>query len=276
VRSPAAPFHDSLITFLNVNFAAQRLDRGPKRDWEAIADHLRPAGKIMSPVNAAGFALPLFRSRRVAAIVAVERGGPALMAKRPAKRRGPVAGLKKPAAARAALPEARLSLSSQPPAATGKRRHQMALHRDIYWVGRQWAVTGFGVQACDQKQKGKFDIEAAKLWEEGVLDGVRALKWLNADDFDRALEVARKYYPEPPRKAAPPQESVPLEESPAPKNSLPPKMRALASNGAAPVASTKPVPAKPEPVKPAPPEFHLRIERASAKLLAQWRIRVRR
>ena len=39
----------------------------------------------------------------------------------------------------------------------------MALHRDIFWVGRQWAVTGYGVQACDQKQKGQFDIEASRL-----------------------------------------------------------------------------------------------------------------
>ena len=82
----------------------------------------------------------------------------------------------------------------------------MALHRDIYWVGKQWAVTGFGVQACDQKQKSKFDIEASRLWEDGVLDSVRTLKWLNTEDFDRALDVARKHYPEPPRKAAPPPE----------------------------------------------------------------------
>jgi hypothetical protein len=47
----------------------------------------------------------------------------------------------------------------------------MALHRDIYWVGRQWAVTGYGVQACDQKQKGQFDIDASRLWEEDVLEG---------------------------------------------------------------------------------------------------------
>src|SRR5712672_1010342 len=80
----------------------------------------------------------------------------------------------------------------------------MALHRDIYWVGKQWAVTGFGVQACDQKQKSKFDIEASRLWEDGALDSVRTLKWLNAEDFDRALDIARKHYPEPPRKAAPP------------------------------------------------------------------------
>jgi hypothetical protein len=205
------------------------------------------------------------------------------MAKRPAKTRGPAAGPNKPAVARPALPEARLSLSSSPPAATGKRRHQMALHRDIYWVGRQWAVTGYGVQACDQKQKGKFDIEGARIWEDGALDGVRALKWLNVDDFDRAIEVARKYYPEPPRKAASPKVAVALktDESPSPKRGVPDRASALASNDAVTAVSPKPEPVEPEPAKPEPatpvaPEFHLRIEGVSAKLLAQWRIRARR
>jgi hypothetical protein len=46
----------------------------------------------------------------------------------------------------------------------------MALHRDIFWVGKQWAVTGYGIQACDQRKKGKFDIEAVRLWEDGVLE----------------------------------------------------------------------------------------------------------
>ena len=79
----------------------------------------------------------------------------------------------------------------------------MALHRDIYWVGRQWAVTGYGIQAFDQKQKGKFDIEASRLWEDGVLEGIRALKWLNSEDFDKgafrrpqALPGARPEKPE--------------------------------------------------------------------------------
>src|SRR5471030_437047 len=80
----------------------------------------------------------------------------------------------------------------------------MALHRDIYWVGKQWAVTGYGIQACDQKQKGKFDIEATRIWEDGVLDSLRDQKWLNTNDFEKAISVARKHYPEPPRKAAPP------------------------------------------------------------------------
>ena len=78
----------------------------------------------------------------------------------------------------------------------------MALHRDIYWVGRQWAVTGYGIQACDQKQKGEFDIEASRLWEDGVLEGLPRRAWLNAEDFDKALAAARKHYPEPPRTAS--------------------------------------------------------------------------
>jgi hypothetical protein len=123
----------------------------------------------------------------------------------------------------------------------------MALHRDIYWVGRQWAVTGFGVQACDQKQKSKFDIEASRLWEDGVLDSVRTLKWLNAEDFDRALDVARKYYPEPPRKAAPP-----ISVAPPPK-----------ANGHV------------EPPNLRLQVFHMRINNSPAKFQSMWRIRMR-
>jgi len=76
----------------------------------------------------------------------------------------------------------------------------MALHRDILWVGRQWAVTGYGIQACDQRQKGKFDIEASRLWESDVLESLRAHTWLNIEDFEKALSVARQRFPEPPRR----------------------------------------------------------------------------
>jgi hypothetical protein len=85
----------------------------------------------------------------------------------------------------------------------------MALHRDIFWVGRQWAVTGYGIQACNQKQRGQFDIEGSRLWEDGVQESLRAEAWLNIEDFEKALEVARKYYPEPPRKAAPVEPEIP-------------------------------------------------------------------
>jgi len=128
----------------------------------------------------------------------------------------------------------------------------MALHRDIYWVGKQWAVTGYGIQACDQKKRGQFDIEASRLWEDGVLETLRAEPWFNPEDFDMALAAARKHYPEPPRKAATPVESVsrPLESPPV-------------------------EPPAPQPPKPAPQPFGLRIDGGSAKFLPLWRIRFR-
>ena len=124
----------------------------------------------------------------------------------------------------------------------------MALHRDIHWVGRQWAVTGYGIQACDQKQKGQFDIAASRLWEDGVQESVRALKWLNAEDFDKAISVARKYYPEPPRKAASPDKPVskPMDKNPAA-----------------------------EPPKPAVRKFEMRSKDLPAKFIRVWRIRAR-
>ena len=79
----------------------------------------------------------------------------------------------------------------------------MALHRDIYWVGKQWAVTGYGVQACDQKRKSKFDIEVERLWDDDVPESLRAHKWLNVEDLEKALSIARQRFAEPPRKLAP-------------------------------------------------------------------------
>ncbi len=123
----------------------------------------------------------------------------------------------------------------------------MALHRDIYWVGRQWAVTGYGIQACDQKQKGQFDIEASRLWEDSVLESVRAQKWLNSEDFDKALSVARKHYPEPSRETPPP-----------------PK----------PVSKANEIVSPPEPPKPVR-KFEMRANGVRAKFLGVWRIHPR-
>jgi hypothetical protein len=135
----------------------------------------------------------------------------------------------------------------------------MTLHRDIYWVGRQWAVTGYGVQAVDQKQKGKFDIEASRLWDDDVLESIRVERWLNLDDFEKALAVARRRFPEPARKAAPPQEkAAPLEE-------IAPGLKEIDSreNPRQPPAAMA-------------QGFDMRIENWPAKFVRQWRIRIRR
>ena len=136
----------------------------------------------------------------------------------------------------------------------------MALHRDIYWVGRQWAVTGYGLQAVDQKQKGKFDIDAPRLWEDGLLESLRAEKWLNIDDFEKALAVARRRFPESARKAASPQEekAAPLEEIAADMKET----------------TAKEIPN--QPPKPVAQTFDMRIDSWPAKFVRQWHIRIRR
>jgi hypothetical protein len=135
----------------------------------------------------------------------------------------------------------------------------MALHREIYWVGRQWAVTGYGLQAVDQKQKGKFDIEASRLWEDDGLERVRAERWLNLDDFEKALAVARKRFPEPPRKAALPQQKA------APSEEIVPDTR-----------ETNPRESPQQPPAPPAREFDMRMENCPARFVRQWRVRIRR
>jgi hypothetical protein len=152
----------------------------------------------------------------------------------------------------------------------------MALHRNIYWVGRQWAVTGSGIQACDQKQKGKFDIEAARLWEDGVLENIRALNWLNSEDFEQAISVARKYYPEPPRKEppvpppAPPEVIVSRLDNGVPKNTV--AKNGIHKNG----ISKDDIAGEPTkaPPKPVVRKFDMRIEGSRAKFIPVWRIRI--
>jgi hypothetical protein len=161
----------------------------------------------------------------------------------------------------------------------------MALHRDIYWIGRQWAVTGFGVQAVDQRLKGAFDIETARLWEDDLPRRMRSLAWLNADDFNKALETARARHPEPPRKTLPLVESVLEMIQPMPVANERPKPLISVSKPAAALMEIKPAVSRPEtrlpPAQPAPIELPVakiplmawRVERASAKFLPQWRVR---
>ena len=136
----------------------------------------------------------------------------------------------------------------------------MALHRDIYWIGRQWAVTGYGMQAVDPRLKGQFDIESIRLWDDGLSESLNAGGWLNAEDFAKALAVARARYPRSPGDAPVPSPESALSLPSSLSSSLP-----LSSNGHAPV----------EPQKPQVPRFAMRIERWPAKFLRPWRARVR-
>jgi outer membrane biosynthesis protein TonB len=133
----------------------------------------------------------------------------------------------------------------------------MVLHRDIFWVGKQWAVTGYGMQAVDQKQKSKFDIEASRLWEDDLTENLSDQRWFNADDFSAGLSVARARYPEPPGKAASRKKAAAKASAPA----TPPKSAPKAESKPEPKAEPTKADAKPktaksqpaaEPAKPAP------------------------
>ncbi|MBV8926175.1 MAG: hypothetical protein JOZ74_12485 [Bradyrhizobium sp.] len=100
-----------------------------------------------------------------------------------------------------------------------------------------------------------------------------ALAWLNINDFNKALDLARARFPRVPRNSKPLVESV-LELVEPVAGGLPkpaaPIMQTM------PIAETSlpelaPVAAGLPPVKAQPLSF--RIERASAKFLPRWRIR---
>ena len=134
----------------------------------------------------------------------------------------------------------------------------MALHRDIFWVGKQWAVTGYGMQAVDQKQKSKFDIEASRLWEDDLLENLSEQRWFNAEDFNAGLSIARAKYPEAPGKAALRKKAAVKESAPAPvaPSKAEPKIESKVTAKAEPKADVKAKPTKSapaaEPAKPAP------------------------
>jgi hypothetical protein len=142
----------------------------------------------------------------------------------------------------------------------------MALHRDIYWVGRQWAVTGLGMQAIDQKLQGKFDIDVSRLWEDDLPESLRAEKWFNPEDFGKGLVLARARYPQPPGQPAPTQRAA------AAQHAEPVQQVAAVHKSASPAPDTGAV----EPPKPLLQKFHMRIESCPAKFVPPWRVRLRR
>src|SRR5512138_3659232 len=116
----------------------------------------------------------------------------------------------------------------------------MALHRDILWIGRQWAVTGHGMQLIDQRLEGAFDIEAARLWDDDLIESLRAKAWIKAEDFEKGLEVARTRHSQPEAGSTPTVTPLPAEIEPA-APSLPPTLEA-------------PAPVEPPPPPAIPPE----------------------
>jgi hypothetical protein len=129
----------------------------------------------------------------------------------------------------------------------------MPLHRDIHWIGRQWAVTGHGMQLIDQKLQGFFDVEVSRLWDDDLIEALHAKEWLNIADFDKGLAIARARYPQPsgavtqPREVAPPLAIKPV--APIAEVAKPIAPKPEAPRVETPRVET-PKPEKPNPIEP--------------------------
>ncbi|MET0709767.1 MAG: hypothetical protein ABWY82_23445 [Tardiphaga sp.] len=84
------------------------------------------------------------------------------------------------------------------------RTNDVVLHRDIYWLGKQWAVTGYGIQAVSNKLEMRFDVAAEHIWDANLDASMRELAWFDAADFAEALAMARKRAQENPLTFQPP------------------------------------------------------------------------
>ncbi len=160
----------------------------------------------------------------------------------------------------------------------------MALHRDIFWIGRQWAVTGHGMQLIDQKLQGFFDVAIAHLWDDALIETMHGKQWLNAADFDKGLAVARTRFPQSPdlvtRQPANAPAVVVKPDAPLPPvaKTAAPKPEPPKINKPEPPARAAPLLRAPEPARPdtalppaTPPELQMRIE-GHARLVRPWRV----
>jgi hypothetical protein len=165
----------------------------------------------------------------------------------------------------------------------------MALHRDILWIGRQWAVTGHGMQLIDQRLMGAFDIEVARLWDDELIAHMHARQWLNTADFDTGLAVARARHkrPEPSSEeiATPPGPAIEVIAAPqaiepqAQRHEMPmaePLSTAMeqAQPAAAQQAPDSHLVAASEPARQKSPDIELKIE-GRARFARPWRVWMR-
>lgn len=163
----------------------------------------------------------------------------------------------------------------------------MALHRDIFWIGRQWAVTGHGMQLIDQRLEGAFDIEVIRLWDDDLIASLRTKAWLKAEDFDKGLAVARTRHSQPsgvvpplsvtaqvpgPDPIAPPPLPAAKPEAAKFQTARPERPAAIQpSQAAEPQVLESPPPVTIEPPKQGSPDLQMKID-GGARFARPWRV----
>jgi len=59
--------------------------------------------------------------------------------------------------------------------------------RKVIRLGRQWAVTKYGLECRD----GSYAIPSARVWEDDWVEHMADKDWVDLDDFVETLRVAR-------------------------------------------------------------------------------------
>jgi hypothetical protein len=150
----------------------------------------------------------------------------------------------------------------------------MALHRDVLWIGKQWAVTGHGMQLVDQRLMGAFDIEVAHLWDDDLIARMHAKPWLNTADFDEGLALARARHRPPEAGSEPAAAPIPaIDPILAPPPPQPEQPLSLEPQPIAPGPPAAPIqqPSPAESATQASPELQMKMD-GGAKFARPWRV----
>jgi hypothetical protein len=97
------------------------------------------------------------------------------------------------------LKEAATQLDHPPQYEAGNPVHCRGegLSLPIYWQGRQWSVTPFGIECRD----GTYVIQKTRLWENeeryGWVMHMFGKCWIDLPDFAEALRIARRRWRRP-------------------------------------------------------------------------------
>jgi hypothetical protein len=71
------------------------------------------------------------------------------------------------------------------------------LSKPVFWRGRQWAVTGYGVERRDRN---RYWIDHRRLWDDergfGWVRHMAEKNWVDIADFAEALRLARIRWPQ--------------------------------------------------------------------------------
>jgi len=79
-----------------------------------------------------------------------------------------------------------------------KKKHKYKLPDDpeklvqpIYWTGRQWAVTGYGMECLEERWA---NIHYGGVHDPYLLRHWSAKRWVDVEDFEAAHAVAKKIF----------------------------------------------------------------------------------